>query len=356
MTTRTQDWRAKRLILHIGAPRTGTSSIQSMLRQNRANLLQQGVLYPETLQRVFVAAMAPAWPSDAQQRRIGITGLRAIQGLRRSLAKTLHREVNEHRPETIIISAEQLFDRLDKGTVRRRLKQWLSAFAERIEVLVYLRRQDQAIFSRHLNAIRLGRSETWVVPDRISKLYDYQRRLKLWVNLFGKDAVTVRAYQRQDFPEGSGVLDFLAQAGIDPAPLIPPQREHNASLDVIKAEFMTRITDHISPAEDPDSFRNDLNWVIDRVRGDWSRSTLPMRDAQAILDLYREPNTRLSRDWSQGREFFDTTIASEPPPSASLEIDDVIEIAAQLWTLKADQVRNLKRTVSRLKENIRPGE
>jgi hypothetical protein len=321
-----------------------------MLRQNRANLLQQGVLYPEALERVFVAAMAQAWPSDAQQRRIGITGLRAIQGLRRSLAKTLHREVNQHRPQTIIVSAEQLFDRLDKGTVRRRLKQWLSAFAERIEVLVYLRRQDQAIFSRHLNAIRLGRSEAWVVPDRISKPYDYHRRLKPWVNLFGKDAVTVRAYQRQDFPEGSGVLDFLAQAGIDPAPLIPPKREHNASLDVIKAEFMTRITDHISPAEDPDSFRNDLNWVIDRVQGDWSRTSLPERDAHAILDLYREANARLSKEWTNGREFFDTSVAQEPPLSASLEIDDVVEIAAQLWKIKAGQVRGLRKRIARLEE------
>ena len=345
MNPRLKNWRAERLILHIGAPRTGTSTLQSTLRQNRANLLKQRVLYPESLERVFVAAMAPAWPSDAQQRRIGVTGLRAVQRLRRSLTATLQREVNEHQPETIVISAEQLFDRLDKGTVRRRLKHWLSRFAERIELLVYLRRQDQAVFSRYLNTVRLGRDEAWIVPDRSVKLYDYQRRLKPWANLFGRDALTVRAYQRQDFPNGSGVLDFMARTGIDPAPLAPPNREHNASLDAIKAEFMTRITDHISPAENPDGFRQDLNWVIDRVQGDWSRSTLPQRDAQAILDLYHEPNARLSRDWSQGQDFFDMTIAPEPPSSASLETDDIIEIAAQLWAIKADQVRHLRRKV-----------
>ena len=113
---------------------------------------------------------------------------------------------------------------------------------------------------------------------------------------------------------------------------------------------MTRITDHIGPAEDPDSFRNDLNWVIDRVQGDWSRTSLPERDAHAILDLYREANARLSKEWTNGRDFFDTSVAQETPLSASLESDDVVEIAAQLWKIKAGQVRGLRKRIARLEE------
>ncbi|MEM7210794.1 MAG: hypothetical protein AAF479_02710 [Pseudomonadota bacterium] len=350
MKTADPDWQADRLILHIGAPRTGTSAIQMTLQANRRALAANGFLYPLSLDRVFIAAMASAWPPDIQQRRIGISGPTAINRLRRKTAAALQREVNEVRPHTLILSAEQLFDRLDTWRVRRRLQRWLAPFAKRIEIIVYLRRQDQAIWSRHLNAVRLGRQEAWVTPDRASPLYDYERRLRPWLSRFGQEAVTVRPYRRDAFPQNSVQHDFMEFAGIDPAWLRNPERQNNHSLDSVRAEFLRRITDHVGHGDDPNNFRHDMNWVIDRVEGNWSPSRLPRREAEAILDLYASANERLTRVWGQGVAFFDAEPDAadiEPDP---LGIDDVMHIAAQLWNVKAGQVRHLRNQVERLKK------
>src|SRR5690606_33106823 len=43
--------RKKKVILHIGLPKTGSTALQQALYQNREELLRQGVLYPAQVHR-----------------------------------------------------------------------------------------------------------------------------------------------------------------------------------------------------------------------------------------------------------------------------------------------------------------
>ncbi|MEO1493479.1 MAG: hypothetical protein AAFV19_15090 [Pseudomonadota bacterium] len=346
-------WRAKRLVLHIGAPRTGTSALQIWMRRNRAVLGARGVLYPEISGNAFVAAMAPVWPVDVAQRLQGLTGWRQVRALRRDVAAALRREVDAVQPETIFVSAEQFFDRLDRPAVRRRLHRLLSPLADRVDILLYLRRQDQAIFSRHWNSVRLGRRGAFVAPGRLLPEYDYERRVRPWARLFGEHAIIVCPFERVRLPGGSIVADVLARLGVDPA-LAADAGEKNASLDLVRAEFLQRITAHLGRTDQMGNFRDDLNWSIDQVTGDWPSATLPARDARVILGLYEAANARLAARWGEGGAFFDMTVSEDirggAEGDAALDIDDVIEIAAQLWIRKTEQVRKLRSRVRTRKD------
>lgn len=84
-----------RLILHVGLPKTGSSSLQRWLDQNRANLRQQGINYPETGRETV----------DPKHQFI-VTGL---------LTNGLHRfqdVIAENRCPTLLLSAEGLTNHL----------------------------------------------------------------------------------------------------------------------------------------------------------------------------------------------------------------------------------------------------
>ena len=48
-----------RIVLHIGAPKTGTSALQVALVRNRANLIERGIFYPQGRKDVPAAAGVP---------------------------------------------------------------------------------------------------------------------------------------------------------------------------------------------------------------------------------------------------------------------------------------------------------
>lgn len=338
-------WRAKRLFLHIGAPRTGSSALQLWLRSNRSLLIKNRILYPQIMGESFVAAMAPAWPRDIAQQRLGIAGPRRALQLRRDVSAALVREVEEAQPEVIIVSAEQFFDRLDKRAVRRNLQSILAPMAQEIRVLVYLRRQDEAIYSRHWNSARLGRGGDFVTPGRALPEYDYERRLRPWARMFGRDSIIVKPFERPRLTGGSVVADVLGIMGCDPV-LAVDNPDRNSSLDLVRAEFMQRISTHIGNADQVENFRDDLNWAIDRIVADWPKPVLPARDARMIVDLYSEANARLSAVWGDGGEFFDQNVTDQPAADTALGTADVIEIAAQLWIQKVRQIRKLRRRVN----------
>ena len=91
----------KRLVLHVGLHKTGTTFVQHHLRHYRADLLGAGVLIPET------------GFDDVENGRSG--ALSGHQGLVRALRQqddatwaALHREISDHPARTVLISAENL--------------------------------------------------------------------------------------------------------------------------------------------------------------------------------------------------------------------------------------------------------
>jgi hypothetical protein len=88
---------AKKVILHVGSPKTGTSFLQEMLFSERERLREQGILYPgERFDAHFLAAL------DLMQLRWGGLEAQAV-GAWDELAAETHKW-----PGTVIISHEIL--------------------------------------------------------------------------------------------------------------------------------------------------------------------------------------------------------------------------------------------------------
>lgn len=336
--------RARLAIVHIGAPRAGSTRIQHAFAARRDALAEEGVLYPLSCGAVahgrLAAAMTAGWRLNAPRREQEARSWLALRRLRAGLAAALTREVAAARPEVIVLSSEHLLAEARP----RRLAALLSPLAEEVRVVACLRRQDEAVFSAYLNALRVGRRRDFTPPERSppNDPYAYHARLAPWGRAFGREALILRRHDRAVDP--AALMFGLAGVGLAP----PEAGAVNASLDEVRARFMQRINAHAPRRREgaEDARRGDLSLAIDAAPALGAAPRLTDADAEAIMALYAEENRRLSEDYFGGRPVFRPRAPDAAPSGARvLEIDDVVAIAAQLWTHKQETELRLRRRI-----------
>ncbi|WP_295386857.1 hypothetical protein [uncultured Thiodictyon sp.] len=256
--------RVRRLILHIGAAKTGSTAIQAALAANRGRLADQGVLYPTSLglrtHSLMAICAGSLWDYKNQYRQQGIRPVIGVMKTRQAALSMLAAEVDASRAETLIISSEGLFtDYSDKGSVQR-LKRIADALAEETQVVVFLRRQDEALLSHFVHGRRLGHTKELLVPEELRHLtyLDYHRQLTCWSAAFGTHHLGVQPFRRDRFAQGDIVHWFLACLGIDASGFQIPA-EVNLGLDTLQEEFLQRLNVIIPRFHDgqPNKLRGD---------------------------------------------------------------------------------------------------
>lgn len=344
-------WRARRAILHIGAPKCGTTAVQTALAASRRDLAGQGALYPaslgQTSHQPLAAALLGRRATASLQAFFGVSGWRGRRILLENLTAALRREAEENQPDTLILSSEHFFAASGRREIRR-LAKFLAPFARRVEVLVYLRRQDAALWSAWRHGARVGNGEAFAPPARIRRgdRYDYAARLADWRAVFGDGAVRALPFERARLAEADAVADFALRAGVC---LRPFGGGENASLDDARAAFirgMAARTPRLTGGELNPAW-GDLDLAIDAARG--ARAPrIPAREARAILDLYAASNARLSREWSGGHPFFSSEVGAEDELAETLDPEMALEISGALWVRQQMKINRLKARLDRL--------
>lgn len=215
----------KRLILHVGQSKTGTSTIQDFLAHNRRRLAREaGILYPQ------------AGRQGAAHHRIAALFLPAGNAgwIRRedeaSLRASLAEEVARAGASTVVISSEALFNARSIADVR----DFCAGFT--VEILVILRRQDRWLDSLYQHQLKVGETELEPQPwltARLSTL-DYAARVGRWADVFGDAHVRIGVFEPANLADGLMAF-FFRTAGL-PAPAgldEPPARNERLSRDAL---------------------------------------------------------------------------------------------------------------------------
>ena len=127
------------LVLHIGAHKTGTSSIQKALHLNRKHLLDNGILYPRCLGFDRHSLLAIPYSKGRVPRefwqKLG-TGDEALAKARDAW-RDFSRQVEKHKPRKVILSGEQFLNTGDHEGFRQAISD--AAGTRRTTVVCYLR-------------------------------------------------------------------------------------------------------------------------------------------------------------------------------------------------------------------------
>lgn len=283
----------KKLYIHIGSHKTGTTSIQEALFENPEILKKHNLSYffKRTIDtQIARGKNANNWlRSDhmfAGNLDIGFTILHSEK-----LAHQLSRFSGD-----VIISAEQFsYVFLEKELIN--FKASLNKYFDEIQIIVYLRRQDQQIISHHNEGSKYSQrrptnlfygNEPIAIPEHQKhfRLYlDYHRKLSMWANIFKKENIIIRIFDKTSLLNGDSVSDFFNTIGI-PDFKTPIYTNKSTNFEKAKIGFlMNQVGVPATP------LRNMINNSLYSTR-----KLLPKRkDAQEFYTLYRESNIALNK-------------------------------------------------------------
>jgi hypothetical protein len=144
----------------------------------------------------------------------------------------------------------------------------LAASANRVKVIIYLRRQDEYLESFYSQEIQHNLHMSF--PDFVaSRLPDYFQVCRELAEAFGKDNVIVRIYDRNRFTGGSIFSDFLSVLDIDPGDeFVIPEEDANPSLAPDEREFRKLINALDLPLQELMRFNEPLLQLSRRKRTD----------------------------------------------------------------------------------------
>lgn len=202
--------------LHIGPPKTGSSSIQSALFGNRDRLKVLGYLYPSlAANHVFLASAFHSKPEHIfLHKRQGRTTRAEIKAHTRDQMARFEAEMQQALQagaQRLVLSNENLAG-LGKGDCCG-LATYLRGHAKAVQVICYVRHPLAQVLSQAQQRVKVGQCtlEAALAHPPVAHL---DRVLDAYGAAFGKDAIRLTDFSRSRLVGGDVVEDFLDRIGV----------------------------------------------------------------------------------------------------------------------------------------------
>lgn len=340
-----------KLVCHIGTPKTASTFLQNTCAANEAWLRQHGILYPDLLSStpnhitLFFAA-SPGLHDFAKD--FGLQSKAELDRFREQLSEAIALQLAEAPADihTVLVSSENLTGNLLTREGVRNLATFLRPHFDEIEIVAYLRRQDDAILSMYGEFMRRGFSPATFTtflnrslgPQSNTPYLYYRKVLGNWIDVFGRDAVTVRIFDRARMVGGDVLTDFFTTI-LDEAPDVSgltPSADDNVGLSAPVLEFL-RIVQPLIPYRKNGETNLERRLLSDRINSLPSspRPKMSSRQSQRIMRHFEPANT-----WLRDTFFPDHEGPIFPPKDSAdadgnlgeIDLKDFAKLAGDLFT------------------------
>lgn len=276
----------RRIFVHIGLFKTGTTYLQNVLQANRTQLTAQQVLYPgaegQPLQRVAV------W--DLFGRRPRGTSDQRVPGQWRALADL----VAASPAATAVISEESL----SVASVQQARRVVASFAAREVHVVVTVRDLARVLVSAWQEDLKNGYTWTWAefsagvrdgagtgrIGRRFWRSQDLARILDTWRSAVPVERIHVVTVPPPGAPQSELLARFASVVGFDPAALTGKPRYSNESLGVAGAEVVRRFNESLADSLNDRQYDKVMKLAIVRhlANASPSRCVLPAEDEEWV--------------------------------------------------------------------------
>jgi len=306
-------------VIHIGAKKTGTTTIQGFLAHNREELRKQGIFYPTCDEHVKSRYLQSRW--GEYRREI---------------------EANCGKDDLVIFSDENLS--LSHSYKVWLLKKLTGSLFDDVVVILYLRRQPEFMVSLYNTGVRSGNKKSFAEclddPKRKTRLA-YHSIVKCW-QIFGKDKLRIRVFDKEEFHDKDLLSDFAHTVGFDTAGL-ERVKDANISLDSALTEFLRLLNAHVPvrlALGKPNPLHRMVRCAMESaggcgagVRTNQKAYQLDRNEAQRILDQFRNGNDWIAREHLGREKLFNEDVSMYPEEVADphhLTLERSVEISAQI--------------------------
>ena len=341
----------KRLIVHIGWEKTGTTSLQAFMSKNAKNLEKSGIFYPNDHYLTFVQGIGhfPLAGAILQQgaSREFIASEKLIDG---KIILTDFTSYLRDIKQTVVISCEHLSSRISSDQEIRLLKESIDEASYEAKIVCYVRDPINLAISSYSTAVKGGRRERldWSNVAPQNEYFNPLHRLRKWASVFGKDNLIVREYHSDKLINGNIYEDFSRLIQVDPGDFEAPERL-NTALPPDRCEILRRCNKFLPiHSEDLTSWRK--NTLARRLLRDASPEResndlsvpVPVGVIDRFADTCREIETEflsegLSESWFRASRAPENVVDASAP-----EIDsDLISLSAEWLACLAKNAQEL---------------
>lgn len=205
----------KKVILHIGTGKTGTSSIQNFLHTHHDALrMQHGVLYPKT------GLVSSSHFGEMIHAHYDLPAWLAKSDVHVAELKKLRQEIDDFSGNVVILSCENLYHHLAAEHLAA-LGNLLAGLE--VHVVCYVRRQDLYMESAWKQQVKVGAMrmpfEQFLVRHTETEFLgevhgNYYRMLLPWATSFGKSRLHIRIFDPVTWPGRDLIQDFVQALGL----------------------------------------------------------------------------------------------------------------------------------------------
>ncbi|WP_119068493.1 hypothetical protein [Rubrobacter indicoceani] len=300
---RSGEFEGRRITVHVGANKTGSSAVQRFLGRNAALLFRRENIVVPNKDFEWLKKVGPGNQVFAFQEL-----LNGPEKERGRLDEALGRIFRDH-PETqrIVLSAENLAAHPEAPDLFSKL-----AEEYRVEVVMYVRRQDEFLLSswQQWNSKISTDFWAWLVSE-VGRLGDWEAYLRNWERVVPKENIKVRVYERPKLRDGDVVADFHAALGLRVPfdKLTYPKGSVNPSysdeiMDLVKGNDLI-----FDDAHDNRFYHFIAELTGDHFKKSSGESSITMAQRRTILKRYEAQNRRvkeryLPRNSEIGAELF----------------------------------------------------
>lgn len=331
-------------IVHIGAPKTGSSTIQEFLFQNTDALAQKGFRFSRNVPgrgsqfEYPIAALARLdrlLPAPDTQARHSSTDLAVHKQIGAAAEAELAAKRATWTEPVALFSSEHIHPWLRRTDEIQSLDRMFGAHFDSVRYILYIRNQEDLVASSHSERIKRGsnRRHQDFLEQRLDHL-DYEPRVRLWLDVVGRDRFDLRLLDPGFLKDGNLLSDFASACGFTLDGLTIPPRI-NESLSAPAAECVRAMNERI-PGTRHDGVRNPLRkGVLERVDeltpADAPRITLTEAQRRRIRGRVGPGNEALRARFFPDREsLFQPRPAAEAPEREQI-LEDALDLMVQMF-------------------------
>ncbi len=205
-------------IVHIGTEKTGTTSIQQFLFQNKRRLKSAGFHFIQSAgdrnNRAIPSYCVNDNRFDDFFRNNGIITLDQRKAFKAKFREEFENELASLSDSihTVVISSEHFHSRIRTLEEMDRVHKFLTSYFDEFKIVCYLRDQATTCASYYSTHLKSGGESTFQEFLERCKpgnyYFNYSELLSNWDRCFGREAMCVRLFGREHFVSGDLLEDF----------------------------------------------------------------------------------------------------------------------------------------------------
>ncbi|MEY2672323.1 MAG: hypothetical protein RLZZ508_200 [Actinomycetota bacterium] len=275
----------RRLILHIGKSKTGTSTFQQSVDLNKHLLAANGINIPSFLKDPNHSQLALAFSQNPGVIARGM-GIETEEN-RLDLQKHLGEQFTQYITDgTWLMTSEHIATRLRTGEEIKAMLNFLRNYFDQIDVIAVVRRPDDLAASAYAESIKAGRTWKFDVSyaNKARRSYSHSLFAATWRSqLPSNTTFTLRPYLPQR--ANNDLIDFVLKlAGVNPhlRNSFAPVETLNESMSVEAVQFLRLVNPNFPSGALTNRLRRKLITALTEFKG--NKVTLAPEIGQFLVD------------------------------------------------------------------------